>query len=545
MNQEKEPQKQSPEETVSPEKEKETESPAETAAEEPKAEAQPSEEAKPQQKKKKKKDGPSFFQSEKFKHGGTATAFTAGFIAVVVLVNVLVGILGDKYPSINVDVTKSGTNTLSTQAVQIVDKVKIPTTITVCATKAACESNQVVNGADYSQVSRLLSKTAERNSSITLNYIDLDKDPAFAAKYQGDNLTAGDVVVVTDKRYRVLTVSDLFTSQTSSDGTSATYYSNVDAAIASALNQVISESVPVAAFDTSHTEKMDSSVYQKLLKSNSFETKDFNLLTEKIPEKTQLLVIGCPTTDLTDAETAKIDAFLHDKSSSSDRSVLITYSAGQGMLPKLNSYLAQWGLSAQSDSYIEETDAQKCDGSSLNFLSNIQTELKLGGSKTDYGYFLTPYSCPINITAKTVGTKNTYSLIKSNDTTVVYKGESKTPSAQSAQNIGALSQDTMEVNGKTVHANVIALGSTYLFAGDFLNATAFGNAAYVTDLSHYAVGTGSEATKVTTTNHELYAKDISLNTGAMNALGYGVFLVLFPLSVVVAGIIVYRRRRAL
>ena len=103
----------------------------------------------------------------------------------------------------------------------------------------------------------------------------------------------------------------------------------------------------------------------------------------------------------------------------------------------------------------------------------------------------------------------------------------------------------MTVSGKTVHANVIALGSTYLFASDVLSATAYGNASYVTDLSLYAAGTSSEATKITTTSHELYAKDISLSTNGMKALGYGVFTVLFPLAVVIAGIIVYRRRRAL
>lgn len=83
---------------------------------------------------------PSFFQSVKFKHGSTATAFTAGFIAVMVLLNVVVGILGDRFPSLNLDVTKSGSNTLSSDTVSMIDKVKIPINITICATKAACEN---------------------------------------------------------------------------------------------------------------------------------------------------------------------------------------------------------------------------------------------------------------------------------------------------------------------------------------------------------------------------------------------------------------------
>ncbi len=59
--------------------------------------------------------------------------------SVIVLVNVFVGILSDKYPSINFDVTKTGNNSLSTEALQIVDKVKTEVDITICATKEACE----------------------------------------------------------------------------------------------------------------------------------------------------------------------------------------------------------------------------------------------------------------------------------------------------------------------------------------------------------------------------------------------------------------------
>jgi hypothetical protein len=557
MNQNKDPQTGRPEETKAAadeakpqekpeEKQAETAKPEQAAAPEPET----AKEAETSGDKKKKKEGPSFFQSEKFKHGSTATAFTAIFIVVIILLNVVVSILSNKFPSINFDVTKSANNSLSTEALQIVDKVKTPVEITICASKQACEQNSVQTDSnsttDYAQVSRLFSKAAERNSKITLQYVDLDKNPMFASGYKSDNLTAGDVVVKSDKRHRVLTASDLFSTQYSSDGTTSTSLSNVDSSLASALNSVTSDSMPVAAFDTGHSEKMDTTGYKHLLTNNSFETKDFSLLTDKIPDKTQLLVLGCPQSDLTDAEIDKVEAFLHDKTSKLDRSVLITYSAGQGSLQKLGSYLGEWGLAVDASSAVEETSSQKYYSSPLNIFSNVQTTLSLGGSGS-YSNFLTPYVCPVTIKAQNVGSKTTYALAKSSDTSVVYKTSGNTSSASqaAAQTLAALSQETLTVNGKSVHANVIVSGSTMMFSSDLLSSSVIGNSSYLTDLSRYATGTNNESTKITTTTRELYAKDIASTSQSVMLLGYGVFTILIPLIVAIAGIVVYRKRRAL
>ena len=59
--------------------------------------------------------------SPKFKHGAVATGLTAGFIVIVILINVVVSILGERFPSINVDMTKSGANTLSEDALEVID----------------------------------------------------------------------------------------------------------------------------------------------------------------------------------------------------------------------------------------------------------------------------------------------------------------------------------------------------------------------------------------------------------------------------------------
>ena len=558
MNQEKEPQTESEPQTA-PEEEKSTdaaETPVEEIAEGQQSEALPSDEKAEPEKSgeastedaaEEKKDEIPFYKKEKFRHGSTATAMTAIFIVVIVLLNVIVGKLTDKYPSLNLDMTKSANNTLSAEALKVVDQVKIPATIYICATKDAIDNDSL--GTNYSTVDTLTAKIAERNKNVTVQYVDLDKNPTFATEYKNDNIAAGDVIVKTDKRYRVLTSSDLFSTQYSDDYSSSTTYSNVDSSLASALNTAISDVLPVAAFETGHSEKMDTTGYTNLLKGNSFETKTFSLLTDKIPDKTQLLILGCPATDLTDAEIKKLEAYLSDTSLAADRSLMVTYSAGQADLPKLSAFLKEWGLQSQSAKAVVETDAQKYVANNpLYILGNTQTDLSLGRSGATYNNLILPDACPVNVTFQTSGTKTTFALIKSNDTTYLYKDGDNTATAQqqkAAQTIAALSQDSVQSGGKTYHANVVAMGSTMMYGSDVIGTNLFANSSYLVDLSKYSTGTSNSSTQVTTTSRELYAKDITLSTAQSMFLGLGLFTVLIPLAVLVAGIVVYRKRRSL
>lgn len=488
----------------------------------------------------------AFTASARFRHGSISTAFTAGFIAVVILINVIVGILGTRFPSMNVDLTKSSTNTLSAQALKVVDSVKVPVTISILATEAQTKGDQILSnyGIQYSQVGILAAKMAERNPKIKVEYIDLVKNPTFATTYKSDNIVEGDVVVKSDKRYRVVAYTELFNVQTGSDGTSSETFSLVDSALASGLNSVIAENLPVAAFDTGHSEQMDTTTYKSLLSNNNFESKDFNLLTDAIPNKAQLIVLGCPATDYTDDEIKKLDAFLSSTSLAGDRSLLITFSPNQTEMPNLSTFLKEWGIEAPQAVVVES--GQYYNNNASYILSNIQTTLSLGG-KSDYGYFITPMSKPINLLFDTKGSKTTYSLAKSNATTYLVDNNTKstdTP-AKAVYNTAALSQDTVKSGDKTYKANVIALGSTEMFSAQILSTNTFGNGKYVVDLSKYATGTSNTDTAVTSNSVQTNVSDITLDTQVSQLLGLGLFTILIPLLIAIAGICVYHKRRHL
>lgn len=487
--------------------------------------------------------------STKFRRGSISTAFTVGFIVVVILINVIVSILGQRFPSINLDFTKNSSNTLSEQAITVVDSVKAPITLYILATEAQTKGDQVLTeyGIQYSQVGILASKMAERNSNIKIEYIDLVKNPTFANQYKSDNLVEGDVIVKSDKRYRVINYNELFDVQYSSDGSSQNTYSLVDSALASGVNSAIAENLPIVAFDSGHSEQLDATTYKSLLSNNNFETKDFNLLSDAIPDKTQMIVLGCPTTDYTDEEIKKLDDFLSSTALAGDRSLMVTFHPSQKEMPKLSTFLKEWGIEVPQ-ALVAETDSTKYYSDASNILSNVQTSLDLG-TKTDYTTtpFITPQTNPINLLFTSKETKVTYSLAKSNDTSYLVDSNSKTTDtpAKQAYNTAVLSQDTVKSGDKSYKANVIALGSTLMFSPEILSANTFGDGKYVVDLSKYATGTSNTATAITSNSIQTNVSDITLSTQASTLIGFGIFTVLIPLLIAIAGIMVFYKRRHL
>lgn len=525
----------------------------ETAEETGREKAEKPDEEKKKSAKKPQKNRSDYFKSNKFRHGSISTAFTAGFIAVVVLVNLLVGILGQRFPSVNLDLTKNGSNSLTAAGIKVVDKVGLATKIYVCGTKQQVDNDQIAadQGLKYSQVGRILSKIAERNPKITVEYVDLDKDPTFAAEYQSDSIALGDVIVKTEKRYRVLTYSDLFNIQYSQDYSSSQVYSNVEGSLVSALNAVISNKLPVVAFDTGHSEKQDMTAFKKLLNNNSFETKDFSLMTDQIPDNAQMVVLSEPTKDYTDDEIKKLSDFLGSTTLAGDRSLMATFAPSQAQMPKLATFLQEWGIQVPASVIVESDQSKFISSNPANILSDIQSNLQLkpgsGGGQPNYGYFVTPQASPINLLFETKGGKTTYSLAKSSDSCYLVDNSTKSTDnlPKKASNTAALTQESVKNGDKTYNASVIAIGSSALFTDGIVNSGTFGNGTYMVDLAKYATGTSDSSSEVQITAKPMNATDITATAQVSSILGLGVFMLLIPLIIVVLGIWVYHKRRHL
>ena len=486
--------------------------------------------------------------SHKGKYRGISLAMTAGFLAVIILLNVVVSLLGERYPSINLDLTEGHVNTLSESAAEIASNVQNPTTIYIMASEEIAKADTLLAeyGIKYSQVSTLAEKMAEKNSNISVEYIDLDQNPAFASEYKDDGLMTADVLVKTDKRYRVLAYTDLFDVQYSQTGMTA--YSMVDSALASAVSSVNADTLPLAVFDTGHNEMLDTTLYKNMLTSSNFETQEINLLTDEIPENAQLFVLATPATDYTQDEIEKLEAFLNDDGKTTDRSLLVTFYPGQDSLPNLTSFLKEWGMDVQQATQVIETDPNSYITSDPSYLlANQGSDITLSRATPDYGYLLMPQSCPIQLLFDSRNGITTHVLATSGSTAFPYDGteESIRNPQTGEQTLAALAQKTITAGDQEATANVVVLGSTFMFVDGIINSNTFGDGKYLTDLSKYVTGTEGETAAVETKQVQTSVADISMSLLQVMVFGLGVFTVLIPLIVVVIGIAVYYRRRRL
>ena len=495
----------------------------------------------------KKKGGFSAtLKSQRFRHGAASTGITIGVIAVVILLNVVVSLLVERFPSLNIDMTATGGNTLSQTSVDVANAVSEETTIYILAREEYVKNDQLYAqyGFTYSQVDVLAKKFAEINSNIKVQYVDLDANPGFASEYAGENLHTGDVIVQTPLRYRRLTVDDLF----SANMQTYTAYTKVDSALASAIYQVNVKDLPVVAFATGHNEMLDTSAFEQLLTDNGFETTEFALLTDEIPENAQVIFLPTPATDYTDEEISKLETFLEGDG---DRSLFVAFHPGQEELPTLSAFLKDWGIAA-TDNEIRETDMSHMLANSYGYLTNyilvqMDSELDFEG-KSDYGYLAMPNARQLERLFTSEAGVTTYTLLSSYDTSYAAYPHSSEPTGdeeKASYPLALLAQKVKNSDSGSSKSSVVALGSSMMLTDDLINTSTFGNGSYMLDLLRYATGTTDSSSPVEIVTTAINSADLVLTMDQAKWLGLGAFTIGILLVVLVIGFVVFFRRRHL
>ncbi len=544
-NAEKETVDSSPETSEQEEADKKAEASSEEKVEEEKA---------PKNKKEKKahKKGDSnikkVLKSRQFKRGGMATVFTAVFVVVVILINVVVSLLSERFPSMNIDLTANQVNTLSDAALEVAKEVEEETTIYILATDDWLDYANS-QGVPYSSLISLSDKLAEANSKIKVEQIDLEKNPTFVNKYAEEDLTNGYVVVETAKRYRVLTISDMFPTESNSQTGESTNYNDVDSALATAIKQVNLAEVPVVSIATGHNEYLTDAFdsLTSFFNENAFDVQQFNILTDEIPENTQILFLATPTTDYTEDELKKLDAYLSDKESGKSRTLLVSAMPGQANLPNLMGFLEEWGISYDPTSVILESDSSRTFGNSALYLSDTNTEDKIPDG--DYPLLVTPYSVPVTRLFDANNSVVTYSLASTSEGSYLQKTDSDEDASETAEkksyDTAVIARKSLDSSGMGAYANVIVLGSTYMLDPSTLTTSTFSNGTYFADLAKYATDTTDTNNTVYSPRVEAGTKDMTATTNVINFLGLGVFTITIPVVILLVGLVVYIKRRHL
>lgn len=497
---------------------------------------------------KKKGSVGNFFRSNKFKRGGMATLMSVVFIAIVVVVNVLVSALSNRFPSMNVDLTAEKLNSLSDQALEIAKGVQNDTDIYLIGDEEAIRKDRVFTSYNlkYSQVANLADKLQEANSRIKVQFVDPDKNPTFISEYASDNLTTGKVLVKTEKRHRVLTVNDMFSMTQSQTSSGYDSYSMVDSALAAAIESVNLDKVPIVAVATGHNELLNSSsrtALDSLLEEENFDVQEVNLLTDEIPEDTQVLMLPTPTTDYTEEELQKMRDFLSKDGPMVDRTLFVTCHPTQGELSKFAGFLEEWGVKVE-EGVVAETDTSRVFSTNASYIFADSAEEVL--KDNTYNLLVSPTTAPLTILFNANDDIGVQKLWVSSDSAYAAKEDGDTENPETSEQVLATLSSRMVQDGNDIYTkNVVVFGSSVTFTDTFLSTSTFSDRTYLTDLFHYVTGTDDSAVTVVTDKVQTNKLDIAASSGTLSFLGLGVFTIGLPLIILIAGLVVFLKRRHL
>lgn len=163
-----------------------------------------------------------------------------------------------------------------------------------------------------------LQKTLEQyeaaSKHITVSYVDPTANPKFASQYTDSDISRNSMIVVSEKRNKVIDYSSVY--ETTIDYN--TYSSQVtgydgEGQLTSALDYVTSDNMPKMYVIEGHGElTFETDFYDTIAKAN-IEHETINLMQqEAIPEDAECIVINAPTSDFSADDTAKVLSYLEN-----------------------------------------------------------------------------------------------------------------------------------------------------------------------------------------------------------------------------------------
>lgn len=271
-------------------------------------------------------------------HGAYASFMTVIVIAVIFVINLVMGQIPSSKTQI--DTSTSKLYSLSDEGRKAVKNISQKVTLYY----------YVKSGSEDDNISKLLNNFKETSKKIKVEKIDPELHPAFAAKYTSDTMTSGSVIVVSKDRNKILSQSDLYETQVDYQTMSQQVTGfDGEGQIISAINYVTNDKMPVLYTLTGHDEiEMGTNLKSSMEKSN-VDMKPLNLLTsDQVPDDAGVLMVGAPGKDLSKEETDKIIQYLENGGK-----VLMFTGFNKDDMNNFNSILTNYGLKRDPGIVIE------------------------------------------------------------------------------------------------------------------------------------------------------------------------------------------------
>ncbi len=289
-------------------------------------------------KKEKKPSGKNISSAMQLKNGSFSLAMTAIVLAIIVVINLIIGQLPTKL--LNWDLSETGIFGVSDTSKELLSNLDKDVTIEVVAETGNIDS----------RIEKFISIYGDLSSHLKVSYVDPVLHPEILTQY---GISANSVVVScadTDKN-QVISFSDIIVTQQSYYGYSSESEFDAEGQLTSAVAAVTSESSKKIYLLRGHGESALSQDIGELLTKNSMTTANLNLLeTVSVPDDCDLLIINNPTSDLGTDEYTELHNYLYQGGN-----VLLLRGVTDKELTNFNELMEDYGLT-MVNSYIGDRD---------------------------------------------------------------------------------------------------------------------------------------------------------------------------------------------
>ena len=232
------------------------------------------------------------------RNGSYSTLLIVIFVAIVVVINMIVGKLPSKYTQI--DISDQQLYSIGDETKKVLNNLDKDVTIYQIAQ----------SGSEDETISNLLQKYADESKHVKVELKDPVVSPKFVSEYTSDQVSSNSLIVVCGDRNKVVNYNDMYES--TMDYNTYSYQTtgfDGEGQITRASAYVTTENLPVLYTLEGHGEKeLDSTIKEDIEKAN-MEVKTLNLISEgSVPDDAACLLIDSPSSDISDDEkTALLD----------------------------------------------------------------------------------------------------------------------------------------------------------------------------------------------------------------------------------------------
>ncbi len=434
------------------------------------------------------------FDKKTLKYGSASIILAVVFIALIFVLNLVVTALTDRF-NLFVDLTKEQLYEISESTEELLKDIGDEDIKFIFLTPL----DELDNDEHAKSVKTLALEYEEKYGNISVEYVDMLKNPGAVAKYRKDyNISSTTVIVESAKRFVAFDLTECFVYTQNENGGYSYYAFNGEYRFTSSIIRVTRDTMPKALFTSNHLETIPAQ-FKALLIDAGFEVELIDLAQDKIPESTELLIINDPRADFTgiesdtkgESEIRKLSQYLDNGGNA-----MVFVGPETPVLKNLDELCASWGLEIKHElavvdeyHYIPSIDqyaviaqyaTNKVGEDEDDILATFHSTLSAEANPLKT---ISYYTAPINILPVTDVTKRTGVILESYSTAKVPLTESQNYLENTAVPLlAATYKGTFDSErGENVKNFLVVGGSTWLTSDVFLGTyqTTYGNSELI------------------------------------------------------------------